>query len=136
MKYLKITVLAFFVTLALSSMGVNATMYTVTGLKIPVNNGLVKSNQIVKYDAGGYHMLNKFDCKDNISGDSRAIRGYIRAIVGGGQVSKSELLPKGKDVVFYDYTTDSGTFYTVYYSEKKLPTTATYWGYWTIDYNK
>lgn len=40
MKYLKITVLAFFVTLVLSSVGVNATMYTITELKIPINNGL------------------------------------------------------------------------------------------------
>ncbi len=136
MKYLKITVLAFFVTLVLSSVGVNATMYTITELKIPINNGLATSNQVVKYDAGGYHMLNKFDCKDNISGDPRAIIGYIRALVGGGNVSVRKELPKGTNVVFDSYTPDSGTFYTVYYSKKTLPTSATYWGFWTVDYNK
>ena len=136
MKYLKITVLAFFVTLVLSSVGVNATMYTITELKIPINNGLATSNQVVKYDAGGYHMLNKFDCKDNISGDPRPIIGYIRALVGGGNVSVRKELPKGTNVVFDSYTPDSGTFYTVYYSKKTLPTSATYWGFWTVDYNK
>ena len=136
MKYLKITVLAFFITLVLSSVGVNATMYTISELKIPIASGLATSGQVTKYDSGGYHMLRKFECKDNITGDQWAIMGYIRDLVGGGNVSVRKELVKGQNVVFDSYTTGAGTFYTAYFSKKTLPTTATYWGYWTIDYNK
>lgn len=135
MKYLKRTVLLFIAVLTLTSFGVSAKTVVVSNITIPILGRAVGSGEVIKENGlGGRHALQKTGCKDNISGDERAIKGHIVRLTDSSVVSEDKELPKNQIIVFSSYTNSDGTFKSVYSSKKSFPTTATYNGVWYLNY--
>ncbi len=135
MKYLKRTILLFIMTLVLSSIGVNAKTYAITQLHIPIKSAPAFSEAVEKDTFSTYQMLQKDTCTDNLTHDERAINGYIMALTAGPGNSSARSLPKGKQIVFTDYSQAAGTYRSVYMSNKSLYTAATYWGVWSTTWS-
>ena len=125
MKYLKITFAAFAIALCLNLTGVNATQYfKIRGIKIPILSVDWTSKQADK----GYDMNNnkikKVACKDDVTGDGRALSGRVlRLTAPAGKTSYIEL-PQGSNVEFKN-TDEMGAYKIQIKSNKSLVTTAT-----------
>lgn len=126
MKYLKITLGAFIISLCLCLTGVNATQY------LKIRNITIKSfkaewwsQQVDKGWDGEYHQkVKKISAKDKVSGDGRAIEGKILKLLGRGESTEYKTLPQGTNVDFGDGTVEAGGYKLAIRSKKWLATDA------------
>lgn len=127
MKYLKITMTLFAITLCLSLVGVNATTYfTIQNITIPSMSTNWTSQQADKGPDGVYQQkVKKISCVDDLSGDGRALSGRILFLFGSGGYTDYKPLPQGTNVSFGSSTVEMGAYKLQVKSDKKLLTTAT-----------
>lgn len=102
MKYLKITITVFAITLCLAVFGVNAREYTqLIDITIPSWSGSFISKQVNKDDDWIYtQKVKKTAAKDNLSGDGRAISGKIKGMFQGMITTGWKKLPQGSNINF------------------------------------
>ena len=127
MKYLKITLAVFVVTLCLGAVGVNATQYTqLVNIKLPIRSGIFTSKQVDKGDDWEYtQRVKKTSAKDNLTGDGRAFRGWSRGMFAGMITTEWKELPQGQNIDFGSGTEVEGGWKLRLKSNKSLLTTAT-----------
>ena len=124
MKFLKITVTLFIIVLCLSLSGVNATTYfTIQGITIPAMSANWTSQQVDKGHDANEQKVKKISCKDNVSGDGRAISGRILYLFSGGGYTEYKTLPQDVNVSFGNNTISMGAYKLQIKSNKKLLTT-------------
>lgn len=126
MKYLKVTVALFAITLCFSLVGVNATTYfTIREVDIPILSASWTSKQADKGVDGIYQQkIKKISCRDKVSGDGRAISGQVLRLFGGGGGTGFKQLPDGKNISFGSSTIDPGAYKIQIKSDKTLLTPA------------
>lgn len=127
MKYLKITLAVFVVTLCLGAVGVNATQYTqLVNIKLPIRSGIFTSKQVDKGDDWEYtQRVKKTSAKDNLTGDGRAFSGSIKGMFAGMITTEWKELPQGQNIDFGSGTEVDGGWKLRLKSNKSLLTTAT-----------
>ncbi len=140
MKYLKLTMVLFAVTLCLGSVGVNAREYTkLLNITIPILSGTWTSQQVDKGDDWLYtQKVKKVTISDALTGDPRAIQGKLRGMFTGMIVTGWKNLPEGSNIDFGEGTEVEGGWKLQLKSTKSLLTTATgtfYWDLGTILYS-
>lgn len=126
MKYLKITMALFAITLCGSLMGVDATQYTqLIDITIPSFSASFLSEQVDKGDDWTYNQrVKKISAVDNISKDGRALSAKIRGMFSGSTTTDWQSIPQGKNITFED-TAEEGGYKLMIKSDKSLLTTAT-----------
>lgn len=140
MKYLKLTMVLFAVTLCLGLVGVNAREYTkLIDITIPVLSGTWTSQQVDKGDDWLYtQKVKKVSISDSLTGDGRSIQGQLKGMFTGMITTGWKTLPEGSNVDFGDKTEVEGGWKLKLKSTKSLLTTATgtfHWNLGTILYS-
>lgn len=127
MKYLKVTMALFAVTLCLSLVGVSAREYTqLVDIKIPAFRGAFVSKQVDKgADWSMTQKVKKTKIKDDWSGDGRAVQGKIQGLLQGMVTTDWKELPQGKNIDFGSDTKTQGGWKLHIRSIKSLASTAT-----------
>ena len=127
MKYLKITMTVFAITLCLAVFGVSAREYTqLIDITIPIWSGSFKSEQVDKDDDWEYtQKVKKTAATDDVSGDGRAISGKIQGMFSGMITTDWKSLPQGSNINFGSGTEVEGGWKLHLKSDKSLLTTAT-----------
>lgn len=125
MKYLKITMTLFVITLFVSLVGVNATTYfTINDITVPAFSANWTSKQGNKGDDGNQQKIKKISCVDNVSGDGRALSGRVLILFGSGGSTGYKSIPQGTNVAFGSSTVEMGAYKIQIRSDKSLLTTA------------
>ena len=139
MKYLKITMALFAITLCGSLMGVDATQYTqLINITIPSWSANFISQQVDKGDDWTYNQkVKKTAAVDTVSGDGRALSARpVGLLAGMGSVGYKKI-PQGSNVEFPD-TSTQGPWKLYIKSDKSLLTTvkaSVNWDLGSIDYS-
>lgn len=140
MKYFKITVTLFIISLCLTLVGVDAREYTqLINIKIPTWGNTFTSSTVDKDNDWEYtQKVKKTAISDDLTGDGRAVLGQIRGVLTGMGKTDWKNLPLGQNIDFGEGTEVEGPWVLSLKSDKSLPTTATAsfnWDLGTISYS-
>lgn len=127
MKYLKVTMIAFILSLVLGLSGVNATAYVqIVHVKIPIFGGKFISKQVDKGSDFTYSQKVKLTyVSDDLTGDGRVLLGSIFHLVQTYGGTDYKQLVYMQNVDYGDSTKEPGPYKLYVKSKKSLPTTAT-----------
>lgn len=127
MKFLKITVLAFIMSLFLGLVGVNATQYVqIVHVKIPAFGHDFISEQVDKGSDFTYTQKVKLTyVSDDLTGDGRVLLGSIYHLIDDYSATPYQQLVYWQNVDFGDSTKNPGPYKLCVKSKKSLPTTVT-----------
>lgn len=127
MKYLKVTAMAFIVSLVLGLSGVNATQYVqIVNAKIPIFSGEFVSKQVDKGSDFIYTQKVKLTyVSDDLTGDGRVLLGSIYHLIDDYSATPYQQLIYWQNVDFGSSTLDPGPYKLRVKSKKSLPTTVT-----------
>lgn len=132
MKYLKITVSLFAVTLVLSLVGVSAETYNINNIKIPIFSGVYTTAEKAKMNFNNQY-VKKTKAVDDWSGDGRAISAKVHGKLTGMYDTAWTSIPQNKNVMLDNNSTVPGSWELKLRSDKSLASTATFSGVWTIE---
>jgi hypothetical protein len=127
MKYVKITVMLFAVSLLLGMAGVDAAEYTqLVNVKIPAFSNMFISQQVDKDDDWQYtQKVKQLSVSDDWSGDGRRLEASLQGVFTGMITTSWRELNQGYNVEFGTGTEVQGGWRLRVRSIKWLPTTAT-----------
>lgn len=127
MKYVKITVMLFAVSLLLGMTGVDAAEYTqLVNVKIPAFSNMFISQQVDKDDDWQYtQKVKQLSVSDDWSGDGRRLEASLQGVFTGMITTSWRELNQGYNVEFGTGTEVQGGWRLRVRSIKWLPTTAT-----------
>lgn len=127
MKYVKITVMLFAVSLLLGMAGVDAAEYTqLVNVKIPAFSNMFISQQVDKDDDWQYtQKVKQLSVSDDWSGDGRRLEASLQGVFTGMITTSWRELSQGYNVEFGTGTEVQGDWRLRVRSIKWLPTTAT-----------
>lgn len=134
MKYLKITLTVFLIAFLFSAVSVTASyVVNITNVKIPAFKGNYISGQKEKSDTG-LQYIKKTKCTDDLTGDGLVILARTMGMLSGtySETDFVEALPNTDVSLGVKSKTVQG-YKLILQSNKKLVTTATFSGKWTLD---
>lgn len=133
MKYLKVALALFAVTFVFSIINVNAKQTLgFSGIKIPAFKGDYLSSQRDKGDFSLQYIM-KTACTDDLTGDGRVINAKAHGMLSGMSDSDVVETKPNVNVSFGSKSAEIGLWRVHLESKKSLPTTATFFGIWTIE---
>lgn len=129
MKYLKGTMIAFAISIVLSS---SASALSITFSKITLGafSG-VYTQQKEKMNDTNEQTIKTINCTDKLTGDGRAVSAALDGMLSGMDSIGYKSAPKGTTVSFGKYSKTPGQWKLKLKSTKSLATSAYYWGTWT-----
>ena len=132
MKYLKVTFSVFITALVLSTFNVKALVVQIKDVKIPILSGIYMTSQQDKWDTTE-QKVKKTKAVDNSSGDGRAISAKVHGMFSGMPSTDWKSIPQNKVVALGSDSARIGGWKLYLRSDKKLLTTATFSGEWTVE---
>lgn len=132
MKYLKITMIIFILATIFSLYNASAAVINFADITIPVFSGRYMSSERQK-DNNNQQYMKKIDCTDDISGDGRAIIARTYSPYSNIGYSSWIELPKNSNVTWGNENKTISGYKLQLQSQKSLPTTASFYGTWTLN---
>ncbi|MDD3341768.1 MAG: hypothetical protein PHN72_06250 [Bacilli bacterium] len=134
MKYLKVTLGLFAVALCVSLFNVQAQVKKMVDITIPIfSREYMTKGYKSTYS---YQYIKKTKCQDDVSGDGRTIIAGLHETTGSANPNYDParvIAAPNQDVQFDNNSKRMGSWNLYLNSQKSLPTTASFWGTWTID---
>jgi len=134
MKYLKVSLLLFLISIILFTTGGNAKTISIYEITIPTFSKVWSSSVHTK-ETFSEQSVKKIKCTDNVSGDGRVIMGATSSTdsyLGSGEISS--WIEVGYSYTSWGSEHSSPADYRLkLYSKKSLITTATFTGTWKLD---
>ena len=133
MKYLKVTLGLFIVTMIAASINIQAEVKQLVDVTIPVFTIEYMTKGTKSTDA--YQYIKKTQCTDDISGDGRAITAGLHETTGSGNPNydPARVLVGYSNVSFDNNSRYMGSWNLYLRSQKTFPTTASFYGTWTLN---
>lgn len=132
MKYLKGTLAAFLIVTIFSVIQAKAGSMTFNNIQIPSLKVSYTSGQVSK-DTTNAQSIMKRTCKDNLSGDNRAVEAQVHNMFGGDNYSNWLSIPYSWASWSEEKTRNISEYKLNIRASSKLLSSASFWGSWALN---
>jgi hypothetical protein len=131
MKYLKSTLILFMATFIFAAYNVSAQTVTLNDVTILSFRGTTLASKSFK-SGQNVQKIRKTSCTDDLSGDGRVVLAGLHATTAGAN-DPSWVTVGYSNTSFNNNSKSMGSWNLNLQSNKNLPTTASFWGVWTVN---